>query len=58
MNNLYVISGVTGMTGSELARQLLKAGHSVIGFDNFLPVLWIRYKTLWNLLIFISLNMI
>ncbi|MFK2376511.1 hypothetical protein ACIXN0_14440 [Bacteroides fragilis] len=23
------------MTGSELARQLLKAGHSVIGFDNF-----------------------
>lgn len=35
MNNLYVISGVTGMTGSELARQLLKAGHSVIGFDNF-----------------------
>lgn len=33
--NLYVISGVTGMTGSELARQLLKAGHSVIGFDNF-----------------------
>lgn len=35
MNNLYVISGVTGMTGSELARQLLKVGHSVIGFDNF-----------------------
>lgn len=58
MNNLYVISGVTGMTGSELARQLLKAGHSVIGLIIFLPVLWIRYKTLWNLLIFISLNMI
>lgn len=35
MRNLYVISGVTGMTGSELARQLLHAGHPVIGFDNF-----------------------
>lgn len=35
MNNLYVISGVTGMTGNELARQLLKEGHTVIGFDNF-----------------------
>ncbi len=33
--DLYVISGVTGMTGCELARQLLKAGHRVIGFDNF-----------------------
>lgn len=35
MNNLYVISGVTGMTGNELARQFTKAGHMVIGFDNF-----------------------
>lgn len=35
MKNLYVISGVTGMTGNELARQLLKDGHKVIGFDNF-----------------------
>lgn len=35
MMNLYVISGVTGMTGNELARQLLKQGHSIIGFDNF-----------------------
>lgn len=35
MMNLYVISGVTGMTGNETARQLLKAGHKVIGFDNF-----------------------
>lgn len=35
MKNLYVISGVTGMTGNELARQLLKEGHRVIGFDNF-----------------------
>ena len=33
--NLYVISGVTGMTGNELARQLLHSGHRVIGFDNF-----------------------
>lgn len=32
---LYVISGVTGMTGNELARQLVGAGHTVIGFDNF-----------------------
>lgn len=35
MSNLYVISGVTGMTGNELARQLTRKGHSVIGFDNF-----------------------
>lgn len=35
MNNLYVISGVTGMTGSQLAHQLLEAGQTVIGFDNF-----------------------
>lgn len=33
--NLYVISGVTGMTGNELARQLTGKGHKVIGFDNF-----------------------
>ncbi len=33
--NLYVISGVTGMTGNELARSLIGAGHRVIGFDNF-----------------------
>ena len=33
--NLYIISGVTGMTGSELASQVLKEGHCVIGFDNF-----------------------
>lgn len=32
---LYVISGVTGMTGSELARQLVARGDKVIGFDNF-----------------------
>ena len=35
MNNLYVISGVTGMTGNEVTRQLLQAGHTVLGFDNF-----------------------
>lgn len=32
---LYVISGVTGMTGNELARRLVAAGDKVIGFDNF-----------------------
>lgn len=35
MNNLYVISGVTGMTGSQLAHQLIDGGLTVIGFDNF-----------------------
>ncbi len=35
MMNLYVISGVTGMTGNELARQIVKDGHTVLGFDNF-----------------------
>lgn len=38
MGTLYVISGVTGMTGSELVRQILSdktANHHVIGFDNF-----------------------
>lgn len=33
--NLYVISGVTGMTGNELARELIAFGDKVIGFDNF-----------------------
>lgn len=35
MRQLYVISGVTGMTGNELARKLIRAGNKVIGFDNF-----------------------
>lgn len=35
MKNLYVISGVTGMTGNELARQIINKGDAVIGFDNF-----------------------
>lgn len=35
IKNLYVISGVAGMTGSELAFQLLEKGHLVIGFDNY-----------------------
>ena len=35
MKNIYVISGVTGMTGSELSRQYVSKGHYVIGFDNF-----------------------
>lgn len=33
--DLYIISGVTGMTGNELARQILRNGDAVIGFDNF-----------------------
>lgn len=33
--DLYLISGATGMTGNELARQLIKIGNKVIGFDNF-----------------------
>lgn len=32
---LYIISGVTGMTGNELARKLVLSGNRVIGFDNF-----------------------
>lgn len=35
MEKLYVISGATGMTGSELSHQLVNRGDSVIGFDNF-----------------------
>lgn len=35
MKNIYVISGATGMTGSELSRQYVSQGHYVIGFDNF-----------------------
>lgn len=37
MKNLYVISGVTGMTGNELVRQILvnESDDHVIGFDNF-----------------------
>lgn len=35
MASLYVISGATGMTGSELSRQLVRRGDLVMGFDNF-----------------------
>lgn len=35
MKNLYVISGATGMTGSELSRQFVSQEHAVVGFDNF-----------------------
>ena len=37
MKKLYVISGVTGMTGNELVRQILGGSDEdrVIGFDNF-----------------------
>ena len=31
MKELYVISGVAGMTGSELAKILVAEGHRVIG---------------------------
>jgi len=36
-NRLFVISGVTGMTGNELVRQILTEGSKdyIIGFDNF-----------------------
>jgi len=34
MKKVIVISGVTGMTGNELARQLLNKEYIVIGFDN------------------------
>ena len=37
MSKLYAISGVTGMTGNELVRQILVEGSSdhILGFDNF-----------------------
>ncbi|MCX4371921.1 MAG: NAD(P)-dependent oxidoreductase [Dysosmobacter sp.] len=35
MKRLFIISGVTGMTGSELARAAIAAGDTVVGFDNF-----------------------
>ncbi|WP_027216551.1 NAD-dependent epimerase/dehydratase family protein [Butyrivibrio fibrisolvens] len=37
MNRLYAISGVTGMTGNELVRQILVEGSKdhILGFDNF-----------------------
>ncbi|QKF72295.1 NAD(P)-dependent oxidoreductase [Aliarcobacter faecis] len=35
MREVIVISGVTGMTGNELARQYVNKGVNVVGFDNF-----------------------
>lgn len=35
VRTLYVISGVTGMTGSQLVYQLLEGDNFIIGFDNF-----------------------
>lgn len=35
MSSLVVISGATGMSGSETVRQLLAKGYRVIAFDNF-----------------------
>ena len=40
MKSLYVLSGASGMTGSELVRQILEAEKDsrIIGFDNFCSV--------------------
>lgn len=37
MSKLYAVSGVTGMTGNELVRQILVEGSTdhILGFDNF-----------------------
>ena len=37
MKSLYVLSGASGMTGSELVRQILESEKEsrIIGFDNF-----------------------
>ena len=37
MSRLFAISGVTGMTGNELVRQILTEGSTdhILGFDNF-----------------------
>ena len=35
MKTICAISGVAGMTGSMVARQLLEKGIAVVGFDNF-----------------------
>ena len=37
MKSLYVLSGASGMTGSELVRQILETEKDsrIIGFDNF-----------------------
>lgn len=45
---LYVISGVTGMTGSELAKQIIARGEQVIGFDNFFASSINSIKTIQN----------
>ena len=33
--NLFIISGASGMTGSELCNRIIEGGGHVIGFDNF-----------------------
>lgn len=47
MKELFVISGVTGMTGNELARQIIAKGGTVIGFDNFFAS---SLHTIWDIL--------
>lgn len=49
MSKLYAISGVTGMTGNELVRQILvkDSGDHILGFDNFLLLLLKRFRTLF-----------
>ena len=33
--NLFIISGASGMTGSELCNRIIEGGGHVIGFGNF-----------------------
>lgn len=56
MKNLYVISGVTGMTGSELSQQFVAQGHTVIGFDNFFASSIDTVKAIVNNPLFIFYN--
>ena len=54
MKTLYVISGVTGMTGNELVRQLLNQSQDeveIIGFDNYYKyrILSLVFYLLYNM---------
>jgi nucleoside-diphosphate-sugar epimerase len=48
MKRLYVISGVSGMTGSQLAESLLLRDDSVVGFDNFFASSFDNLRTIIN----------